>query len=72
MPDSGLSLNLGELRSEICRYLQFGRSYETLPDREKADVDACVRRGMRQFLSPPPVGGTSIRIRGVGSGRKAR
>ena len=57
MPDSGLSLNLGELRSEICRYLQFGRSYETLPDREKADVDACVRRGMRQFLSPPPVGG---------------
>jgi hypothetical protein len=57
MRDSLLSLTLGELRSEICRYFQFGRDYEALNDRQRADVDATVRRGLRQFLSPPPSAG---------------
>lgn len=59
MRDSLLSLTLGELRSEVCRYFQFGRDYDNLPSREKADVDACIRRGLRQFLSPPPLPGES-------------
>ena len=59
MRDSLLSLTLGELRSEVCRYFQFGRDYDNLPSREKADVDACVRRGLRQYLSPPPLPGES-------------
>lgn len=57
MRDSPLSLTLGELRSEVSRFLQFGRDYDGLPSREKADVDACVRRGLRQYLSPPPLTG---------------
>lgn len=59
MSDSALSLTLGELRSEVARYLQFGRGYNDLAGREKADVDSCIRRGVRQFLSPPPVDGSS-------------
>ena len=57
MRDSLLSLTLGELRSEVSRFFQFGRDYDGLPSREKADVDACVRRGLRQYLSPPPLAG---------------
>ena len=59
MRDSPLSLTLGELRSEVSRFFQFGRDYDGLPSREKADVDACVRRGLRQYLSPPPLAGES-------------
>ena len=59
MSDSTLSLTLGELRSEVARYLQFGRGYNDLAGREKADVDSCIRRGVRQFLSPPPVDGST-------------
>lgn len=57
MADQGLSLTLGELRREVARFLQFGREYEFLGDGQKADVDSCIRRGLRQFLTPPPTQG---------------
>lgn len=53
-----LNLTREELREEVGRFLGYGRSYENYNQYEKEDVKSWIRRGLRQFYSPPPVPGT--------------
>jgi len=50
-----LSLTLDELRREVARFLSFGREFDALTIHQREDVDSIVRRGLRQFYTPPPV-----------------
>lgn len=54
MAEPTLSLTLDEVRREVARFLSFGREYDSLTDVQRADVDAVIRRGLRQFYAPPP------------------
>lgn len=54
MAEPTLSLTLDELRREVARFLSFGRDYTNLNITQQEDVDAIVRRGLRQFYFPPP------------------
>jgi len=56
MPEPTLSTALDEIRREVARFLSFGRDYASLTVVQQEDVDAIVRRGLRQFYQPPPVG----------------
>jgi hypothetical protein len=56
MPEPTLSTALDEIRREVARFLSFGRDYASLTITQQEDVDAIVRRGLRQFYQPPPVG----------------
>jgi hypothetical protein len=58
MAESTLSVTLDEIRQEVCRMLGFGRmGYETLSSAMRDDVDAFIRRGLRQFYAPMPLPG---------------
>lgn len=57
MSDSTLSVTLDEIRSEVCRYLGFGRSYTAATAVQQEDCDLIVRRGLRQFYTPIPIPG---------------
>lgn len=57
MQDSTLSVTLDEIRSEVCRYLGFGRTYSAATGVQQADCDLIVRRGLRQFYTPTPIPG---------------
>lgn len=58
-----MSMNLGltrsELRGEVGRFLGYGRDYDDFHQSEKDDVNAWIRRGLRQFYSPPPIPGST-------------
>jgi hypothetical protein len=58
-----MAMNLGltrkELREEVGRFLGYGRDYDAYHVSEKEDVNAWIRRGLRQFYSPPPVPGAT-------------
>lgn len=59
MAEPTLSVSLGEIRREVSRFLSFGREYHALTITQQEDVDSIIRRGLRQFYSPPPVSGVS-------------
>jgi hypothetical protein len=60
MPESTLSVTLDEVRQEVCRMLGFGRNgYDTMDVALRDDVDAFIRRGLRQFYAPMPLPGES-------------
>ena len=56
-----MAMNLGltreELREEIGRFLGYGRTWSSFNTGMKEDVNALIRRGLRQFYSPPPIAG---------------
>jgi hypothetical protein len=52
-----LGLTRTELREEVGRFLGYGRDYFLYNVSEKDDVNSWIRRGLRQFYSPPPVPG---------------
>jgi len=54
-----LSLTRTELREEVGRFLGYGRDYFLYNVSEKDDVNSWIRRGLRQFYSPPPVPGST-------------
>ncbi|MDD5457864.1 MAG: hypothetical protein PHF37_00500 [Phycisphaerae bacterium] len=56
-----LSVTYNELQKAIGRYLGYGRNvYGPDDGSEKwADIEDCVKSGLRQFYSPPPVQGQS-------------
>ena len=54
-----LSLTREELREEVGRFLGYGRNYDQYNQYEKEDVNSWIRRGLRQFYSPPPIPGTA-------------
>ena len=53
-----LSLARTELREEVGRFLGYGRDYFLYSQSEREDVNAWIRRGLRQFYSPPPLPGS--------------
>ena len=53
-----LGLTRTELREEVGRFLGYGRDYFLYNTSEKDDVNAWIRRGLRQFYSPPPLPGS--------------
>lgn len=57
MPESTLAVTLNEIRSEVCRYLGFGRYYDAANSVQRDDCDLIIRRGLRQFYCPPPLKG---------------
>lgn len=58
-----MPMNLGltreELQTEVGRFLGYGRDFDDYHPSEKDDVNAWIRRGLRQFYSPPPVAGAT-------------
>jgi hypothetical protein len=56
MPEPTLSITLDEIRREVARFFSFGRDYASLTVTQQEDVDSVIRRGLRQFYQPPPVG----------------
>lgn len=50
---TSLAIYLTQWRGEIGRYFGFGRSYSLMTSSQKADVDAVIDRGLRQFYAPP-------------------
>jgi hypothetical protein len=55
-----LSITYNELQQAIGRYLGYGRIYG--PDNgteEWADIEDCIKSGLRQFYAPPPVENSS-------------
>ena len=52
-----LGLTREELREEIGRFLGYGRTWADFSTGMKEDVNALIRRGLRQFYSPPPIAG---------------
>ena len=54
-----LGLTRTELREETGRFLGYGRDYFLYNTSEKDDVNAWIRRGLRQFYSPPPAPGSA-------------
>jgi hypothetical protein len=54
-----LGLTREELRGEVGRFLGYGRDYSSYNDFQKDDVDSWIRRGLRQFYSPPPIPGAT-------------
>jgi hypothetical protein len=55
MAESTLAVTLNEIRSEVCRYLGFGRFYNAASPVQRDDCDLIIRRGLRQFYCPPPL-----------------
>lgn len=55
MAESTLAVTLNEIRSEVCRYLGFGRFYSNASPVQRDDCDLIIRRGLRQFYAPPPL-----------------
>ena len=54
-----LGLTREELGGEVGRFLGYGRDYGSYNDYQKDDVDSWIRRGLRQFYSPPPIPGAT-------------
>lgn len=50
---TSLAITIDAWRGEIGRYFGFGRTYASMTATQKADVDAVIDRGMRQFYAPP-------------------
>ena len=50
---TSLALNLDQWRGELGRYFGFGRAYNSMTSSQKADIDAVIDRGLRQFYAPP-------------------
>jgi len=61
-PHSSLAINIDQWRSEIGRYFGFGRTYSSMTTSQKADVDAVIDRGLRQFYAPPLLGDGTAHI----------
>ena len=59
MMPMNLGLTREELREEVGRFLGYGRSYENYHQSEREDVKSWIRRGLRQFYSPPPMPGST-------------
>lgn len=57
--NSNLGITRTELRGEIGRFLGYGRVWANLNDTAKEDLDSIIRRGLRQFYSPPTIAGKS-------------
>jgi hypothetical protein len=55
MAEPTLAVTLNEIRSEVCRYLGFGRFYNGASTVQRDDCDLIIRRGLRQFYCPPPI-----------------
>lgn len=55
MAEPTLAVTLNEIRSEVCRYLGFGRFYNAASPVQRDDCDLIIRRGLRQFYCPPPI-----------------
>lgn len=60
MPESTLALSITELRSEVGQYLGYGRTYSSMTTDQKAQVDATINAGLRQFYYPTLVQGQSV------------
>lgn len=56
-PD-GLQITRAELRDEIARFMSFGE-YTKATTQGQKDINAFIRRGLRQFYNPPPLPGMS-------------
>lgn len=56
MPESTLSLTYDDLRSEVGYYLAYGRDSADWDDDQEADIDSCVKTGLRWFYFPTLVG----------------
>lgn len=56
-PD-GLQLTRAELRDEIARFMSFGQYTQATTQGQK-DINAFIKRGLRQFYNPPPIPGQS-------------
>ncbi len=57
MAESTLSLTHDAIAAEIGHVLNYGRDYTAMTTAQKAEVDALIARGMRQFYYPPPIPG---------------
>ena len=57
--NANLGITRTELRGEVGRFLGYGRTWANLNDTAKEDLDSIIRRGLRQFYSPPPLTGKS-------------
>lgn len=53
MAESTLSLTLDDLRNDVGFFLNFGPSYASYTDAQKAVVTKVIKIGQRQFLFPP-------------------
>ena len=53
MAESTLKITFTELRTEIGRFLGLDRTYANWSDDEILDVNACIKRGLRNFYFPP-------------------
>ena len=54
-PD-GLALTRADLRDEIARFMSFG-TYTQATTQSQRDINAFIRRGLRQFYNPQPMAG---------------
>jgi len=55
MAESTLSVTYAELKAEIGVFLGFVRDSQNWTDDENADIEAIIKRGLRQFYAPPPL-----------------
>lgn len=56
-PDA-LHLTRADLRDELARFMSFGK-YTSAPTQAQADINAFIKRGLRQFYVPVPLSGDS-------------
>jgi len=57
MAESTLSVTYAELKIEVGVFLGFERDSQIWTNDETADVEAIIKRGLRQFYAPPPITG---------------
>jgi len=57
MAESTLSLTYSEIKTEVGVFLGFERDSQVWTNDETADVEAIIKRGLRQFYTPPPMPG---------------
>jgi len=60
MAESTLSVTYAELKIEVGVFLGFERDSQVWSNDETADVEAIIKRGLRQFYAPPPITGQDV------------
>lgn len=60
MAESTLSSEFTELRENIARFFGFGRLRANWTPDQARDINSVLRRGIRQFLIPPPINPNSV------------
>lgn len=60
MSESSLSLGYADFRAAIAYYLGYGRNSGIWTSNQEDDINHCLKRGLRQFYSPPILQGDSL------------